>query len=306
MKVIIAGGSGFLGSALTRALVARRHDVVIISRHSAPASAGVRYVKWRPDTTNALGPPGQEWTRELDGADAVVNLAGAGIADTRWSAARKAELRESRVGSTRALVAAVRATSRRPSVFIQGSAMGYYGTAAADVIFDESSRAGSDFLGRLCVEWEAEARPVEQLGCRLAYLRSGIVLGHGGALAKMRRPFLFFVGGAIAPGHQYFSWIHVEDWIALVLWLLDTPGLSGTFNGTAPNPVTNTELSRALGRALHRPSWLPVPGFALRILFGELADAGFINGQRVVPKRALEMGFKFKYAAIDDAMAAAV
>ena len=265
----------------------------------------MRFVVWRPDTTNAMGQPSQEWAHEVDGADAIVNLAGAGIADRRWTNARKGVLRGSRIVSTRQLISAVRAAARRPAVFVQGSAIGYYGTTG-EAIVDESSPHGSDFLATLCVDWEAEGRAAEALGCRVVCLRTGIVLGRGGgALAKMRVPFQLFIGGPLASGGQYTSWIHVDDWVALVAFALETPTVRGTINGTAPNPVTNARFSAALGRALHRPSWLPVPGFALRIVFGELADAGFINGQRVVPTRTLELGFTFKYPEIDAAMAAA-
>lgn len=305
MKIVLAGGSGFLGRALTSALVGRGHEVAILTRHTERPSASVRHIVWRPDTTNAMGQPSQEWSHEIDGADAIVNLAGAGIADRRWTNARKGVLRGSRIVSTRQLIGAVRSASHRPTIFIQGSAIGYYGTTG-DVVVDESSRPGTDFLATLCVDWEAEGHAAEALGCRFVCVRTGIVLGPGGgALAKMRVPFQFFVGGPIASGGQYTSWIHIDDWTALVLFALDNPTVRGTINATAPNPVTNAVLSRALGRALHRPSWLPVPGFALRVLFGEIADAGFINGQRVVPKRALEMGFTFKFPTIAAAMAAA-
>lgn len=306
MKIVFAGGTGFLGRALTSALVARGHEIAILTRHAAPPGLSVRYVVWRPDTTHAMGQVSQEWFYEIDGADAIVNLAGAGVADRRWTHARKRELRNSRILTTRQLVSAVRSAPHRPSVFIQGSAIGYYGTTG-DVVVDESSGPGSDFLAKLCVEWETEGREAETVGCRVVCVRTGIVLGPGGgALAKMRIPFQMYVGGPIASGRQYTSWIHVDDWVALMILALENPALRGTINATAPTPVTNGELSRALGRALGRPSWLPVPGFALKVIFGEIADAGFINGQRVVPKRALELGFTFKYPAIDAAMTAAL
>ena len=178
---------------------------------------------------------------------------------------------------------------------------------AGDDVIDESSPPGSDFLAGLCMNWEAEARAVEALGCRLVIVRNGIVLArHGGALKKMLPPFLFFVGGPIADGRQYFSWVALDDWTALVAWALATTSVTGALNGTAPEPVTNAQFSKALGRALHRPSWIPVPGFALRLLVGELADAGLITGQRVVPKRALSLGFTFTYPSVDAALARAV
>ena len=240
--------------------------------------------------------------RELDGADAVINLAGAGIADKRWSAERKREIRESRVNATRALVTAAGNASRRPRVFVQGSAVGYYGATAADTIFDESCPPGADFLGQTCVAWEAGAQPVTAIGCRLVILRTGIALaGDGGPLAEMKRPFMFFAGGPIGSGRQYISWVHREDWISLVIWAIGHAGVAGVFNASAPEPVTNAQFSRALGRAMHRPSWLPVPTVALRLAFGELAEV-LVLGQRVVPARALGQGFKFSYPQIDVAL----
>jgi hypothetical protein len=306
MKVVLAGGSGFLGRALTAALAARGHDVAILTRHAAMPRASVRYIVWRPDTTNAMGQPSQEWSHEIDGADAIINLAGAGIADRRWTNARKGVLRGTRLVGARQLISAIRAASHRPTVFIQGSAIGYYGTAGDDV-FDERSPAGSDFLATLCRDWEAEGRGAEAFGCRVVLVRTGIALARdGGALRKMLLPFQLGLGGPIASGRQYMSWIHRDDWAALVVWALETAAVTGAINATAPSPVTNAEFSRALGAALHRPAVLPMPGFALRLLVGELADAGLINGQRVVPRRALAMGFKFKYPEIGAAMSAAV
>ena len=300
MKVVIAGGSGFLGRALSEHLVGRQHQVVILTRgESVPASTGARPVSWQPDGSPNPG----AWAKEIDGADAIVNLAGAGMADRRWTRRRKEELRLSRTQPARSLVAAVRAASARPGTFVQGSAVGFYG-AHGDEVIDESFPPGQDFLGQLAVSWEAEAHPAAALGCRLVILRSGVVLARGGGmLKKVIPPFQFFVGGPIASGRQYLSWIHVADWIALVTWAIETSSVSGVVNATSPGPVTNADFSRALGRALHRPSWLRVPGFALRILFGEMADDMLISGQRVVPKRALEAGFAFKYPDAEGALA---
>ncbi len=304
MRIVLAGGSGFLGRALTRHLVTHGHEVVVLSRRAAggPTGRRVNVVTWHPDGSAQPG----AWAGAIDGADAVVNLAGAGIAEGRWSRARKAVLRSSRVNSTRSLVAAVRQASMKPAVFVQGSAVGYYGNSG-DGVLDETSPPGSDFLAQMAVAWEAEAHPAASLGCRLTTLRTGIVLDRrGGALKKLVPPFLFFVGGPIASGRQYWSWIHLADWVALVARALETPSASGVFNATAPAPVTNAEFSRALARALRRPSWLRVPAFALRLLVGELADHGLITGQRVVPTRALAEGFTFAYPRIDEAMRAAV
>jgi uncharacterized protein (TIGR01777 family) len=304
MKVVLAGGSGFLGRALVAQLAARGHEVVVLSRHPAPAQSPGRQVGWDPD--GSLPATGKSefltWPKELDGASAVVNLAGAGMADKRWTPARKRDLRLSRVLSTRSLVAAVRAASQKPPVFYQGSAVGFYGPRG-DEILDESFPPGDGLQGSICVAWEAEANPVVALGCRLIVGRSGVVLAKdGGALPKMARPFTFFVGGRVASGKQYLSWIHRDDWLAFVTWALETATVSGTYNVTAPEPVTNDEFSKAIGRALRRPSWIPVPGFVLRVLFGEIANDMLIRGQRVVPKRALEAGFPFAYPKIDAAL----
>lgn len=300
MRIVIAGGSGFLGRALSEHLVGRRHQVVILTRgESVPASTGARPVSWQPDGSPHPG----AWAKEIDGADAIVNLAGAGIADKRWTRRRKDELRLSRAQPTRSLVAAIRAASVKPATFVQGSAVGFYGISA-DEIIDESFPPGQDFLGQLCVSWEAEAHPAAALGCRLVILRSGVVFGRGGGmLEKVVPPFQFFVGGPIASGRQYLSWIHQADWLALVTWILEASSVSGPVNAASPSPATNADFSRALGRALRRPSWLRVPGLALRVLYGEMASNMLIAGQRVVPKRALEAGFTFKHPDIDAALA---
>ncbi len=240
---------------------------------------------------------------EIDGADAVVNLAGAGIADKRWTQARKEFIRSSRVLSTRSLATAMREAVKRPPVFIQGSAVGFYGADLSERVRDESSPPGDDILGDICVAWEAEAHPIAALDVRVVFIRTGIALANeGGALPLMRLPFKFFVGGRVATGRQYLSWIHRDDWVNLVAWAIATPEATGVINATAPSPVTNAEFSRALGRSIHRPSWLPVPAFALRVLVGEFANVGLVAGQRVVPARAQLLGFTFAHPTIDDAL----
>jgi uncharacterized protein (TIGR01777 family) len=257
-------------------------------------------VEWFPDGHTGA------WSADLDTADGIINLTGASIGDKRWTAKRKAELRDSRVLTTRSLVASLRVATRRPPVFIQGSAVGYYGNFEPDKTCDEACPPGDDFLGHLCVLWEAEAHAVATLGIRLVFMRSGLVLeGNHGLLARMKTPFKFFVGGPVASGRQGMSWISLADWLAFVTWALETPAVEGVYNATSPSPVSNEEFSKALARALHRPSWLRTPAFLLRILFGEFAPIGLVGGHRVVPRRALEAGFTFKYPTIDEAMAAA-
>jgi uncharacterized protein (TIGR01777 family) len=304
MTIVIAGGSGFLGQALTARLVADGHSVVILSRAVNPEqsqTANVRVAHWLPD--GSAGP----WASEIGAADAVVNLAGAGIADKRWSSSRKRLLHDSRVNSTRSLAAAMRAAAIKPKVFIQESAVGFYGGWENGAEFDESASPGSDFLATLCVGWEAEALPIAALDCRLVILRTAIVVSHaGGALPRMLPAFRLFVGGPIAAGRHYMSWVHLDDWTSMVSWAIDNSAVSGPINASAPNPVRNTEFMRAIGRAIHRPSWIPVPGFVLKTLFGEMAAVTLLRGQQVVPKKARDLGFTFRYERIDEAMAAAI
>jgi uncharacterized protein (TIGR01777 family) len=290
---------------LSTALLEAGDTVVALTRTPGAGSRrpqdalppGVREVAWTPDGSS--GP----WARELTDAAVVVNLAGAGIADARWTPQRKELLRSSRVLSTRSLVGAVRDQKTRPAVFIQHCAIGIYGATLDDRIVDESAPPASDFLGQLAVAWEAEAAPVVALGCRLVTVRAGVVLERdGGALPQMLMPFRLFVGGPVASGNQYLSWIHVDDWVKLVVWAIQNPDVSGALNATSPEPVTNREFSKALARASHRPSWASVPGFVLRTLFGEMADAVLIKGQRAVPRRAQELGFGFAHPAIDEAV----
>jgi uncharacterized protein (TIGR01777 family) len=307
MKIVIAGGSGFLGRRLASSLVAGGHDVTVLTRRAAAGpDASVRAVSWTPDGS-APSPgsgPSAAWTREIGAADVIVNLAGAGVADRRWSAPRKAVLRSSRIASTRSLVAALRVSETRPRVFLSASGIGYYGDGGEEIL-DESSPPGSDFLAMLCVEWEAEARAAS--GCRVVVMRTGVVLARGeGALKKLVPPFLLFGGGPIASGRQWMSWIHVDDWVAMMRWAIDTPAVTGPMNGTAPNPARNADFSRALGRALHRPSWLPMPAFALRLIVGEMAGIALVAGQRVMPAKAVSSGFAFQYPNLDEALQAAL
>jgi hypothetical protein len=298
MKIVIAGGSGFLGTALTRELTKNGHEVVTLTRQqtSPEGIAGVTYVRWAPEGQS--GP----WATAIDGVDAIVNLAGESIAAKRWSAAQKQKLRESRLLATRSLTTAIRESRRRPAVLVSGSAVGYYGDRGGETL-TETSPPGHDFLAGLAREWEAAADEVAHL-TRVALLRTGIVLdAREGALPKMLPPFRMFVGGPLGSGTQYMPWIHKDDWVRLAAWAISHEAALGPLNVTAPNPVTNAEFSKALGRALNRPSLLPAPPFALRLMLGEMADALLLSGQRALPVRATDLGFSFRYSQIDEALA---
>jgi uncharacterized protein (TIGR01777 family) len=243
------------------------------------------------------------WERCLDGADAVINLAGAPIADGRWTDARKQLLTESRVLTTRLLVEALSRCSSKPRTLISASGIGYYG-ASDDRVLDEGAARGQGFLADLCLAWEAESLRAAESGVRVIILRTGMVLEQdGGALPKMLLPFQFFAGGPIMPGTQWVSWIHRRDHIGLIQWLLATPSISGPVNAVAPEPVTMNQFCDALGRALHRPSWLPVPGFVLHMALGELGTL-MTMGQRVNPAKALSQGYVFHYPKLEPALRA--
>jgi uncharacterized protein len=296
MKIVIAGGTGFLGRPLTDALVADGHDLVVLSRRErAPVPASVRIAAWDPQR-NAT-----PWAVEIDDADAVVNLAGEPIADKRWSAARKRSIEDSRVTATRRLVTAIAQAARPPAVLVSGSAVGFYGKCGDEVVTEETG-AGHDFLAAVCRRWEAQAVAASSSATRVVCVRTGLVLAHdGGALSKMLLPYRLGIGGRIGSGRQYWPWIHRQDWIDLVRFVLTNPAAVGPVNATAPNPVTNADFVRELGRALGRPTAIPVPAIALRVLLGEMADA-LLSGQRAIPARATQLGFRFTYPALSLAL----
>jgi uncharacterized protein (TIGR01777 family) len=291
MKILVAGGSGFLGRALVKACRADGHEVNVLTRH--PRDAGD--VGWSAAGNDA-------WISTLDQSDAVVNLAGEGIADQPWTAARKAAIVDSRVTSTLALAQAIRTCARPPRIFISGSAVGFYGTEAEGPVAEDAS-AGSDFLARVCQSWE-QATTAAAGVARIVHLRTGVVLARdGGALPRMALPFRFFVGGRLGSGGQYMSWIHLEDWVGMVQWALGNEDVSEAVNLTAPAPVTNATFTRALATVLHRPAPFPVPAFALRVMLGrEMADALLLGGQRVLPAKAQRLGFQFRFATIESAL----
>jgi len=240
-----------------------------------------------------------EWQGAI-ACDAVVNLAGAGIADERWTPERKQEIIDSRETATRKIVEAIAQANPKPSVLVSSSAIGYYGSSET-ATFDESSPAGDDFLAQVCQKWEAAAQNVTDSGTRLVILRTGIVLGMGGAVAKMVLPFKLFAGGPIGTGRQWFSWIHRDDLVSLILKAITDSSMTGTFNATAPQPVRMAEFCTVMGAVMNRPSWLPVPAFALEALLGDAAQV-VLTGQQVLPKHTQETGFQYQYPAVKQAL----
>ncbi|MGD9905179.1 MAG: TIGR01777 family oxidoreductase [Vicinamibacterales bacterium] len=294
MRIVVAGGTGFLGRALVGALAAAGHDVSVLTRRARSRDD----IVWTPD--GASGP----WAGALVGVDAVVNLAGEGIADARWTPARKRALVDSRRDATASLVEAVLGLPRPPRVFISGSGIDIYGPHGDDYV-TEATPPGHDFMASMATAWEQAAAPVAAC-CPLVLLRTSMVIGRGGgALARMLLPFKLGVGGRLGSGRQWMSWIHLDDWVALTTQLLTDPAATGPFNLTAPGPVRNEEFTRALGRALGRPTVLPVPAFALRLALGELSDV-LLTGRRAMPAKADAIGFRFRYPRIDEALAASV
>ncbi|MFN7923499.1 MAG: TIGR01777 family oxidoreductase [Bryobacteraceae bacterium] len=290
MNVTVSGASGFIGRKLLPLLEARGHAVHILGRKpKAGLPASVRFSLWEPDQ-------GQPPVESLASADAVIHLAGEPVAQ-RWSPEVKRRIRASRSVGTRNLVNAIGALQQKPSILISASAVGYYGDRA-DETLTEKSKPGTGFLPEVCVEWETEARAAERLGLRVAMPRIGIVLGRdGGALDKMLPPFQWGVGGRLGSGKQWMPWIHLDDLCDLFVWLLENDRARGPFNASAPNPVTNADFTRELGRALRRPAIFPVPRAAIRALYGEMADILFYS-QRAVPAAAQALGFEFRHPEI--------
>jgi uncharacterized protein len=297
MKVAIAGGTGFVGRRLVERLLETGHEVLVLTRNAANArsrlSPNVQVLECN------VQKPG-DWQNALSGYDGVVNLAGHPIAESRWTSAVKAEILNSRQLATQNLVHAIATASSKPSVLVNASAIGYYGSSES-ASFDEASSPGNDFLAQVCQTWEAEATKVKAADVRLVILRIGIVVGNGGAIAKMIPPFKLYGGGPIGNGKQWFSWIAREDLVNLILYALTQPSMSGTYNATAPHPVHMAELCQILGEVLQRPSWLPVPDIALKLLLGEGAQV-VLEGQHVLPKNTQASGFQFQYPELKPAL----
>ena len=305
MRILITGGTGLIGTALTTSLAADGHEVIVLTRDPAKAVGlprNARAEKW--DARTAQG-----WGALADGADAIVNLAGESIAGEsipailfkRWSAKYKQQIVESRQRGGQALVEAVRAAKQKPRVLIQASAVGYYGSRG-DEELTEASALGDDFTAHTCQTWEAATAEVEALGVRRVVIRTGVVLSTaGGVLPMVMLPFRLFAGGPLGNGQQWFPWIHMSDEVNAIRFLIEQPQARGVFNLCAPAPVTNAQLSRALGRAMQRPSFVPGPAFALQLGLGEKA-AIVLGSQRQLPRRLQELGFQFRYPTIEAAL----
>jgi uncharacterized protein (TIGR01777 family) len=290
MRIVITGGSGLIGRAVARDLGEAGYEVVLLTRNTSKVGAlppNTRAVQWDGRT-----PEG--WSKLLDEDTGILHLAGDPIAEGRWTEEKKRRIRDSRVQTGQAVLAAIQQAKSRPKLLLQGSAVGYYGDGG-DQVLTESSPPGDDFLARVCVEWEASTAEVSGLGVRRTVLRTGIVLSmEGGALPKMALPFRLMAGGPMGGGRQWIPWIHIADEVGAIRFLIEHAETDGPFNLTAPEPVTNRDFSHALGRALSRPSFAPAPGFALRFLLGEMADA-LLHGQRAVPRKLLDLGYAFRY-----------
>jgi len=296
MKVLITGGTGLIGSALTKRLLAEYHTVVILSRNPSAhlVKEGGQLAGW--DGKSAEG-----WGHLVNEVDAVINLAGVNLGGGLWTSNRKAALLSSRLNAGKAVVEAIRHAEQKPKVLIQASAVGYY-AASGDTEILENCPAGNDFQGTLCQKWEESTQQVEEMGVRRVVIRSGVVFEQGAFLLKMFfLPFRMLVGGPLGSGRQFISWIHIEDEINGILYFLQNDSTSGAYNLMAPQPVRNADLGRAIGKVLHRPYWFPVPGFALKAVLGELSSV-VLDSWRGIPGRLLESGFTFKFPDAESAL----
>lgn len=300
MKIAITGATGFVGSRLVEKLTPEKHQILVLTRNRErakrvfPSTAfpNVEIIAYNPMESGS-------WQQSISGCDGVINLAGEPISE-RWTPEHKKAILESRQIGTQKIVEAINQASQKPNILINASAIGYYGTSET-ATFDENSPSGNDFLAKVCQAWEAEAKKVKESGVRLVIFRFGIVLGDGGALAKMIAPFKMFAGGPLGNGRQWFSWIHRDDLVNLIIAALKRSDLEGTFNATAPNPVRMTQLCQILGEVMHRPSWLPVPDLALELLLGEGAKV-VLEGQEVLPKATFASGLTFQYPTLKAAL----
>lgn len=298
MKIILTGGTGFIGKRLVETLVAAQHDIILFTQNPESIDMSVypsvQLRAWDGKTPGA-------WAEEMERADAVLNFAGEPIAAKRWTSQQKERILTSRVNATRAIVEAIRHTKKKPSVLVNASAVGYYGAVENDDVL-ETCKRGDGFLSMTCEKWEQEALAAEQLGVRVVLLRTGVVIGDGGgALKKMALPFKMFVGGPVGSGRQWFPWIHLDDVVNIALFAIQNSALAGPVNVAAPDPVTMKQFCDALGGAMHRPSWAPVPGFVLKIALGEMSGM-LLTGQRSIPAKLNHAGYDFLFPKLDGAL----
>jgi uncharacterized protein len=294
-KIVISGGSGLIGSALAVKLVSNGYDVVILtrSRSNKKPAIGIRFVQWDAKSSG-------EWESELEGADSVVNLAGENIGGGLWTKERKNRILNSRLAGGNALVSAINKCSNKPELFIQASAIGIYGISET-LKMDETSPLGNDFLSRIAKQWEGSSKDIDISGVRRAIIRTGIVLDlKEGAFPLVLLPYRLFFGGRLGSGKQWFSWIHLQDEVDAIAYIIENK-LEGVFNLTAPNPVTNNDLGKIISKVLKRPNWFPVPGIILRLILGEMSTL-VLDGQQVLPVRLIKAGYKFAFEQIEPAL----
>lgn len=301
MQILILGGTGFIGKQLCQELLSAGHKVAVLARNPVKAQATLA------NNVEVIGWSGSEAAipaMALQGVDCIVNLAGESIGTGRWTKIKKEKILDSRIKTTRAIVGGVKNQGVKPQVLISASAIGFYGPCQDEEII-ESSPAGQDFLATVCRAWESEAYRAEHEGVRVATVRIGVVLGNGGALERMMLPFKFYTGGPTGRGNQWFSWIHAADLVKIIRFVAETESIKGPVNATAPQPLRMRDFCNILGEIMGRPSWLPVPGFMLRLVLGEMADM-VLNGQRVLPQKLLAAGYRFQYPAAQDALKAII
>jgi uncharacterized protein len=299
MRVIITGGTGLIGTALTKSLTSDGHEIIILSRSPQPNSqhpSGVQQVQW--DAATASG-----WGHYADGADAIVNLAGEGISDGRWTEERKRRIYASRINAGKAVMEAITAAATKPSVLLQASGVDYYGPHGDEILTEEAG-PGSGYLSQVCFDWEASTAAAESMGVRRAVIRSGIVLNNeGGAWPRIVLPFKLFAGGPIGSGKQYWPWIHMDDEVGVIRFLLENENAKGAFNLSAPTPLTNKQFAETLGKVMGRPAFFPVPAIALKAVFGEMSTI-LLDGKRAVPHHLQELGYTFLYPSAEAAFKA--
>lgn len=317
-RFLVTGGSGFIGTQLVKQLLMEEHKVTVLTRDQVKTSHHFSQVmrkaqKEHPASSITMGDLTiiddleslSDYTTHTNGSsfDVVINLAGQGIADHRWTDKVKQQLIDSRINTTKALYHYLKNAVIKPDLFISGSALGFYGLHNDDKKISESGQGDDSFSSQLCVKWEQQAKKIEELGIRTCYLRTGIVLGkNGGALSKMLTPFKLGLGGPMGSGQQWMSWIHMDDMIGIIRFAIANENIKGAINATAPNPVTNKTFSSILGKVLKRPAFMPMPAFVLKLMMGEMAKELLLSGQRVVPEKMLEEGYQFKFIELEDAL----